>query len=90
MDEGVEIHALPHGVEGGYETQLECRARDADKARNKLTAGAGRAVSPHCSRMRWRLRFGDGGELGSFICFHFIAFTKHPLSPETHHNHLMH
>ena len=66
------------------------RARDADKARNKLTAGAGRAVSPQRSRMRWRLRFGDGGELGSFTCFHFIAFTKRPQSPETHHNHLMH
>ena len=22
VDEGVEIHALPHGVEGGYETQI--------------------------------------------------------------------
>lgn len=89
VDEGVKIHVLPHGVEGGYETQLECRARDADKAMNKLTAGAGKAVSPHHPKMRWWLRFGDGGELGSFTYFCFIAFTKCPHSSETHHNHLM-
>ena len=75
MDEG---HALPHTVEGSYETQLECRARDADEAMNEITAGAGRAVSPSHSRMRWWLRFGDDGKLGSFTCFHFIAFTKPP------------
>lgn len=28
MDEGVEIHALPCGVEGGHKTQLKCRMKD--------------------------------------------------------------